>query len=75
MVQFALYEQNNNDDFHYVGSVNSQKNLQKVYSIHKTKTDGKLRFVPLSDSEYIPYNFSTEKELNDKCFENKDLID
>lgn len=79
MTQFALYEQmvvdkELIDSFHYIGSVNSHNKLQNVLETHKDESDGKIRVIPLNDYENIPYQFSDEDEIDEKCEMNSDLL-
>ena len=75
MLQFALYEPTeNNKSFYYICSVNSKDNLQDVLDVHEKKSGHSIHVVPLSDDEYIPYNFKTKQSLKDKIKENNDLL-
>ncbi len=77
MSQFALYEQTvdkDNKSFHYLCSINSKDNLKDVLETHEKESECSIYVVPLSDDEYIPYNFKTEQSLNEKIDENKDLL-
>lgn len=80
MVQFALYEESIDEDssistFHYTCLINSEENINKIIKVHSKKVAGKVRVIPLRDSERIPYKFHSEESLVKKYESNLDLVD